>query len=170
MRAACLRATAPALKFGQRTPVGNECVPFASPGHPMIKLGHASVCHVIEEPPAEFGLRAWDSPQCRQGTQASIPRQGMDLVEKNVLLPHTYLHHECWGDVGGTVACESSLRSAGTLLSRFQVPPSAPWPDGGPKSLRSPCCGLAIIIQKPKPMSAGAPTPDILSERQSLAS
>ncbi|GFN91076.1 hypothetical protein PoB_001758200 [Plakobranchus ocellatus] len=34
--------------------------------------------------------------------------------------------------IGGTVASESALRSAGTLLSRVQHPPSAPWPDGGP--------------------------------------
>ncbi|GFN85795.1 hypothetical protein PoB_001230100 [Plakobranchus ocellatus] len=46
--------------------------------------------------------------------------------------------------VGGTVANESTLRSAGTLLSRVRAPPPAPWPDGGPESLRSPCCGLAI--------------------------
>ncbi|GFO37902.1 hypothetical protein PoB_006440700 [Plakobranchus ocellatus] len=43
-----------------------------------------------------------------------------------------------------TVACESALRSAGTLLSRVRAPLPAPWPDGGPESLRSPCCGLAI--------------------------
>ncbi|GFN84792.1 tumor protein p53-inducible protein 13 [Plakobranchus ocellatus] len=39
--------------------------------------------------------------------------------------------------VGGTVARESALRSAGTLLSRVRAPPPAPWPDGGPESLRS---------------------------------
>ncbi|GFO46570.1 hypothetical protein PoB_007307500 [Plakobranchus ocellatus] len=49
-----------------------------------------------------------------------------------------------FGGVGGTVASESALRSAGTLLSRVRAPPTAPWPDGGPESLRSPCCGLAI--------------------------
>ncbi|GFO05940.1 hypothetical protein PoB_003244500 [Plakobranchus ocellatus] len=43
---------------------------------------------------------------------------------------------KCSGGVGGTVACESALRSAGNHLS--------PRPDGGPKSLRSLCCGLAI--------------------------
>ncbi|GFO36037.1 hypothetical protein PoB_006254200 [Plakobranchus ocellatus] len=48
------------------------------------------------------------------------------------------------GGVGGTVACESALRSAGTLVSRVRAQPSAPRPDGGPKSLRLPCCGLAI--------------------------
>ncbi|GFO18114.1 hypothetical protein PoB_004461900 [Plakobranchus ocellatus] len=37
-----------------------------------------------------------------------------------------------------------SVRSAGTLLSRIRAPPPAPWPDGGPESLRSPCCVLAI--------------------------
>ncbi|GFO26214.1 hypothetical protein PoB_005271900 [Plakobranchus ocellatus] len=41
--------------------------------------------------------------------------------------------------VGSTVACESALRSAGTLLSPVRAPPPAPWPDGGPESLRSPC-------------------------------
>ncbi|GFO05942.1 hypothetical protein PoB_003244700 [Plakobranchus ocellatus] len=46
------------------------------------------------------------------------------------------------GGVGDTVACESALRSAGTLLSRVRAPPSAPRPDGGLK--RSPCCGQAI--------------------------
>ncbi|GFN79606.1 hypothetical protein PoB_000611200 [Plakobranchus ocellatus] len=48
-----------------------------------------------------------------------------------------------WG-IGSTVACESALRSAGTLLSRVRAPLPAPWPDRGPESLRSPCCGLAI--------------------------
>ncbi|GFO30561.1 hypothetical protein PoB_005706600 [Plakobranchus ocellatus] len=51
------------------------------------------------------------------------------------------------GSVGGTVASESALRSAGTILSRVRAPPPAPWPDGGPESLRSPCCGL---YKKPK--------------------
>ncbi|GFO42410.1 hypothetical protein PoB_006891500 [Plakobranchus ocellatus] len=48
------------------------------------------------------------------------------------------------GGVSGTVASESALRSAGTLLSRVRAPPPAPWPDGGSESLRSPCCGLAV--------------------------
>ncbi|GFN96226.1 hypothetical protein PoB_002273200 [Plakobranchus ocellatus] len=43
------------------------------------------------------------------------------------------------------MASESALRSAGTLLLRIRAPPLARWPDGGPKSLRSPCCGLAIL-------------------------
>ncbi|GFO28061.1 hypothetical protein PoB_005456600 [Plakobranchus ocellatus] len=36
------------------------------------------------------------------------------------------------GGVGGTVARESALRSAGTLLSQVRAPPPAPLPDGGP--------------------------------------
>ncbi|GFO03174.1 hypothetical protein PoB_002967900 [Plakobranchus ocellatus] len=52
-----------------------------------------------------------------------------------------------WG-VGGSVVSESALRSAGTLLSPVRAPPLAPCPDGGPKSLRSPCCGLAIYKLK----------------------
>ncbi|GFN82989.1 hypothetical protein PoB_000949500 [Plakobranchus ocellatus] len=46
--------------------------------------------------------------------------------------------------VGGTVVSESALRSTGTLLSRVGAPLPAPWPDAGPKGLRSFCCGLAI--------------------------
>ncbi|GFO04810.1 hypothetical protein PoB_003131500 [Plakobranchus ocellatus] len=46
--------------------------------------------------------------------------------------------------VCGTVASESALRSAGTFLSRVRAPPPAPWPNGGPESLRSLRCGLAI--------------------------
>ncbi|GFO23643.1 hypothetical protein PoB_005014800 [Plakobranchus ocellatus] len=42
---------------------------------------------------------------------------------------HNYQNR--WG-VGGTVACESALRSVGTLLSRVRAPPSASRPDGGP--------------------------------------
>ncbi|GFO18110.1 hypothetical protein PoB_004461500 [Plakobranchus ocellatus] len=38
------------------------------------------------------------------------------------------------GGVGGTVASESALRSAGTLLSRVRAQQSASWPDGGPKA------------------------------------
>ncbi|GFO38819.1 hypothetical protein PoB_006532400 [Plakobranchus ocellatus] len=34
--------------------------------------------------------------------------------------------------VGGTVACESALRSGRTLLSRVRAPPPAFRPDGGP--------------------------------------
>ncbi|GFO40591.1 hypothetical protein PoB_006709600 [Plakobranchus ocellatus] len=41
-------------------------------------------------------------------------------------------------------ARDSVLRSAGTLLLRVRALPPAPWPDGGPESLRSPCYGLAI--------------------------
>ncbi|GFN75529.1 hypothetical protein PoB_000203500 [Plakobranchus ocellatus] len=35
-------------------------------------------------------------------------------------------------------------------MSRLRAPPPTPWPDGGPESLRSPCCGLAIH-KKTKP-------------------
>ncbi|GFN88498.1 embryonic stem cell-specific 5-hydroxymethylcytosine-binding protein-like [Plakobranchus ocellatus] len=48
------------------------------------------------------------------------------------------------GGFGSTVACESALRSAGTLLLWVRAPLPAPWPDRGPENLRSPCCGLAI--------------------------
>ncbi|GFO07680.1 hypothetical protein PoB_003418500 [Plakobranchus ocellatus] len=63
---------------------------------------------------------------------------GVDCARES--LPH-YPHA---GGVSGTVASEYALRSAGTLLSQVRAQPPAPWPDRGPKSLRSPCCGLAI--------------------------
>ncbi|GFO17683.1 reverse transcriptase-like protein [Plakobranchus ocellatus] len=47
------------------------------------------------------------------------------------------------GGVGSTVACESALRSAGTLLSRVRAPLPAHWPDGGPESLRSSCSPIS---------------------------
>ncbi|GFO40750.1 hypothetical protein PoB_006725500 [Plakobranchus ocellatus] len=50
---------------------------------------------------------------------------------------------ESWG-VGGTVASEFALRSAGPILSWVRAPPSALRSDGEPESLRSLCCGLAI--------------------------
>ncbi|GFO26301.1 hypothetical protein PoB_005280600 [Plakobranchus ocellatus] len=48
------------------------------------------------------------------------------------------------GGFCGTVDSKSALRSAGALLSRVRAPPPVSWPDGGPESLRSPRCGLAI--------------------------
>ncbi|GFO33929.1 hypothetical protein PoB_006043400 [Plakobranchus ocellatus] len=51
------------------------------------------------------------------------------------------------GGVGGTVDSESVLRSAGTLLLRVRASPMAPWPDGGPETLRSLDCGQAMYIQ-----------------------
>ncbi|GFO03650.1 hypothetical protein PoB_003015500 [Plakobranchus ocellatus] len=39
---------------------------------------------------------------------------------------------------------ESTLRSAGILLSRVQAAASASWPDGGLESLRSPYSGLTL--------------------------
>ncbi|GFN78946.1 hypothetical protein PoB_000545200 [Plakobranchus ocellatus] len=47
-------------------------------------------------------------------------------------------------DVGGAGDSDAALRSAGTLMSRVRAPPTAPWPDGGPESLRSACCGMAL--------------------------
>ncbi|GFO32350.1 hypothetical protein PoB_005885500 [Plakobranchus ocellatus] len=50
--------------------------------------------------------------------------------------------------VDGTVASESALRSAGILLWRVPALPPALRPDGGPQTLRSLCCGLAIYENK----------------------
>ncbi|GFO01436.1 hypothetical protein PoB_002794100 [Plakobranchus ocellatus] len=64
-------------------------------------------------------------------------------VSWNALAPASLFESTTNGGVGGTVVSESALRSAGTLLSRIRAPLAAPWPDEGPKSLRSSCCGLA---------------------------
>ncbi|GFO32453.1 hypothetical protein PoB_005895800 [Plakobranchus ocellatus] len=52
-----------------------------------------------------------------------------------------------WG-VGGTVASESASEDLQGPFCRGFEPrhrrPGLAWPDGGPESLRSPCCGLAI--------------------------
>ncbi|GFO20423.1 hypothetical protein PoB_004692800 [Plakobranchus ocellatus] len=56
---------------------------------------------------------------------------------------------QIWG-VGGTVASESALRPAVTLLSRVRAPLWMPWPVGGLKDLRSPCCGQAIKKNPPR--------------------
>ncbi|GFN76337.1 hypothetical protein PoB_000284300 [Plakobranchus ocellatus] len=66
--------------------------------------------------------------------------------------------------VGGTVASESALRSAGTLLSRVRAPPPTPWPVRGPESLRSPCCGLAIYKNQTKPTYVGYSILNIIDE------
>ncbi|GFN79249.1 hypothetical protein PoB_000575500 [Plakobranchus ocellatus] len=47
------------------------------------------------------------------------------------------------GSVGGSVASESTLRYAGTLLSRVRDPQPEPGL-GRPESLSPPCCGLAM--------------------------
>ncbi|GFO14956.1 hypothetical protein PoB_004146100 [Plakobranchus ocellatus] len=65
------------------------------------------------------------------------------------------------GGVGGTVASESALRSAGTLLSRVRAPPPAPWPDGGPEKPEITLLWTGYI-QKPKPKPPH-PTPHPIS-------
>ncbi|GFN78919.1 hypothetical protein PoB_000542500 [Plakobranchus ocellatus] len=52
--------------------------------------------------------------------------------------------------VGGTVDSESAFDSCRNLSNR--TPSPAPRPDGGPKSLRSPYCGLAIHKNQTKPI------------------
>ncbi|GFN77525.1 Zinc finger protein 233 [Plakobranchus ocellatus] len=61
-------------------------------------------------------------------------------MNRNVVFFHHGFHTDlCLWGVGGTVASESALRSAGTLLLGVRAPPPASWPDRGCKSLRSPC-------------------------------
>ncbi|GFO37740.1 hypothetical protein PoB_006424500 [Plakobranchus ocellatus] len=55
------------------------------------------------------------------------------------------LHRGCRGSgVDGTLDSEHALKSVEILLSRVRAPTPALWPDEGPESLISPCCGLDI--------------------------
>ncbi|GFN87572.1 hypothetical protein PoB_001407800 [Plakobranchus ocellatus] len=67
---------------------------------------------------------------------------GKDFVEE---VWRSWICRDDTSGVGSTVASESALRSAWTLLSRVRALPPAPWPDGRPTSLRSPC---ELIIYK----------------------
>ncbi|GFO15839.1 hypothetical protein PoB_004234400 [Plakobranchus ocellatus] len=58
--------------------------------------------------------------------QTTNQQDSVRVVNQKSLLPSDGV------GVGGTVACESALRSAGTLMSRVRASPSAPRPDGGP--------------------------------------
>ncbi|GFN99367.1 hypothetical protein PoB_002587300 [Plakobranchus ocellatus] len=74
--------------------------------------------------------------------QARAPVTGVSTIVRPGV--RRRFEHVTKRGVGGSVAIESALRSAGTHLSWVRAPPPAPWPDGGPESLRSPCCELAI--------------------------
>ncbi|GFO02968.1 pre-mRNA-processing factor 6 [Plakobranchus ocellatus] len=84
---------------------------------------------------------------------------GTRLVKKILFSFFIYLIHEALKSVGivcGTVDGNSALRSAGTLLLQVLTLPLAPWLDGGPENLRSPCCGLAVHHKnKTKPTRPG---------------
>ncbi|GFO10895.1 hypothetical protein PoB_003740000 [Plakobranchus ocellatus] len=54
------------------------------------------------------------------------------------------------GSVGGTVTSESVLKSEGTILSWVRTLPPSLHPAGGPDSLGSPYCGLAIYEKQTK--------------------
>ncbi|GFO31542.1 hypothetical protein PoB_005804700 [Plakobranchus ocellatus] len=85
--------------------------------------------------PAEWNL----------GVTARMGCEGPETLEQNNILYGT-------GGFDGKVACESALRSAGTLMSRVRAPTSAPRPGGGPQGLRSTCCGLAIYKNPKNPL------------------
>ncbi|GFN84698.1 hypothetical protein PoB_001120400 [Plakobranchus ocellatus] len=55
--------------------------------------------------------------------------RGVVALISNPSAPRRWMFAGPWG-VGSTVASESALRSAGTLLSRVRALPPAPWPDG----------------------------------------
>ncbi|GFO24315.1 hypothetical protein PoB_005082000 [Plakobranchus ocellatus] len=69
---------------------------------------------------------------------------------------NTLIQNDCtlsisavWG-VGGPEDSKPAVRSAG--LTWIRSPTPTPWRDGGPESLRSPCCGLIIYKSQTKPI------------------
>ncbi|GFO17258.1 3'-5' ssDNA/RNA exonuclease tatd [Plakobranchus ocellatus] len=78
------------------------------------------IAKIKKEPTYETGLGGWRLPSQAPETEAPVS------PETRVWLPR-----QC-GDVGGTVASVSTLRSAGTLLSRVRFPPPASRLDGEP--------------------------------------
>ncbi|GFO21468.1 hypothetical protein PoB_004797300 [Plakobranchus ocellatus] len=65
-----------------------------------------------------------------------LPAVRLDTRERTVGRRSTVVTIDI--DADGTVDSGSTLRSAGTLLSQIRAPPPAPWPNGGPESLKSP--------------------------------
>ncbi|GFO04303.1 Ccr4-not transcription complex subunit 6-like protein [Plakobranchus ocellatus] len=119
---------------------------------------HSSRCPSHEKPQGEaVASTAWPYPvhslfQALYSPTVTAPVQGIQLplrFNNTVFYPlkgdsTPPMQLKKSGGVGRTVASESALKSAGTLLSRVRAPPPVPWPDRGPKSLRSSYCGLAV--------------------------
>ncbi|GFO22410.1 hypothetical protein PoB_004891500 [Plakobranchus ocellatus] len=91
-------------------------------------------------------LKLSDPPsgQGAGGGARTLDRMVSAYLRANSLAPVGYIKRyfrpEGVSGVGGTVDSEPALKSVGTLLSRVRAPPTAPRLDGGPESLRSPCC------------------------------
>ncbi|GFO48052.1 hypothetical protein PoB_007455700 [Plakobranchus ocellatus] len=66
---------------------------------------------------------------------------------------------------GAPVDGEPYLRSTGTTLSRVQVQPPAPWPDGGPENLEITLVRISYIEQKNTISHFLSPTPTMDSEK-----
>ncbi|GFN91163.1 hypothetical protein PoB_001766900 [Plakobranchus ocellatus] len=83
--------------------------------------------------------RQYKTGTCRQTRQFKIENVG----RRDVCMSFTF-SYVLFGGVEGSVASESALRSVGNLLSWVRATPPAPWSDGGPESLRSPCLDCDI--------------------------
>ncbi|GFN97219.1 hypothetical protein PoB_002372500 [Plakobranchus ocellatus] len=72
------------------------------------------------------------------------PKREGKHIKVNRKLPRTNMLSSFSRGFGSPVVSESALRSVATVLSRVRTSPPAPWSAGGPKSLRSSCCGVAF--------------------------
>ncbi|GFO46158.1 hypothetical protein PoB_007266300 [Plakobranchus ocellatus] len=116
------------------------------------------LAHADQSRDAPISIKAYITNRRSPSTNENVDGSSIALQRERKLwistrAPSSYIdgcylapaaHVDYVDGVGGTVANDSALRCAGTLLSRVRAPPPMLWPDGGPESLRSPCCGLAI--------------------------
>ncbi|GFO13883.1 hypothetical protein PoB_004038800 [Plakobranchus ocellatus] len=86
---------------------------------------------------------------CCSGSSSNQQAKSLTLPDNSRSLLSTPSSMCIGRGAGGTVDSESAVRSAETLLSRVRTPPPGPWLVGGPESLRSTCCGLAIYNNQP---------------------
>ncbi|GFO31725.1 hypothetical protein PoB_005823000 [Plakobranchus ocellatus] len=68
--------------------------------------------------------------------------KGWNLPEK--------IYLQILGGAGGIVGSESALIPVGKLMLKVRAPPLEPSHDGGPESLISTCCGLALYTNQTK--------------------
>ncbi|GFO35448.1 ninein-like protein [Plakobranchus ocellatus] len=131
----------------QTPPNTNEDRPDQSPkAAPKLVLGRKKYGRRSLPITEDFGATPVTKGQDQQQTsppEGSYSQFLRDLDTNDRSSPSVDKRRRYSGILGVTVDSESSMSSAGTILSRVQAQSIALWPDVRLKSLRSPCCGLA---------------------------